>query len=236
MRKIKIIIFISFLILFLSIFPIKHQILSLPIPLRLYEEVKAYDVGKITGDGGYLVTLAGPRWKKYGKEMIIYSIEEKKEVYRKDISHLNPWKIVIGDVDGDEIDDISIGVYKESPLHPVMAKRPFIYSYNEGNLEPKWRGSRLSKPFTDYTLYDVDGDGIDEIIAIEMLKDGRKVINTYKWKGFGFEGFLQSQSFQDIMDLTKEEEKVIVKIIEEKEEFKGVLKLEDDNLIVERVD
>jgi len=35
----------------------------------------------------------------------------------------------------------------------------------------------LSKPFEDYVFSDLDGDGRDELLAIEYLVDGRKVLN-----------------------------------------------------------
>lgn len=162
--------------------------------------------------------------------------EDIVEIYRKDFSEFSPWKIAIGDVDGDGIDDISIGVYKESPLHPVMAKRPFIYNFIDGDLKPLWRGSRLSKPFTDYNFFDIDGDGIDELISIEILSNDRKSINTYKWKGFGFEGYMESTSFEDLSDLVVESDTPYVQVKEGRDNYRGLIKVDDHNLIIERVD
>lgn len=158
------------------------------------ENIKDYKTGYLLGeDREYLVVLTGRKWHNYGKEIIIYSLDEgKKEIFRRDISHLKPWKIELGDVDGDSHFEIAIGVYKESPLHPIMAKRPFIYNFDGEDLVPKWRGSRLSRPFTDFLLFDVDQDEIYEIVSVEELADGGHIVNSYKWKGFGFEGFMES--------------------------------------------
>ncbi|MDR7856846.1 hypothetical protein [Tissierella sp.] len=210
--------------------------ISIALPWR--ENIKSYAIGKINEDSNnYLVTLIGSRWKKYGKEVIIYSLEdEAKEIYRKDYSELKPWKIVIGDIDGDGMEDVSIGVYKESPLHKVMAKRPFIYSYIKGALQPKWRGSRLSRPFTDYTFHDIDEDGVDEIISIEILEDNRKIINSYKWKGFGFEGYLETKDYRDIDSLSIENNEIYVQVREEKGNYWGCIRLDNNNLLLERVD
>lgn len=204
----------------------------------LKEKIKDYDIGDINGDKQVeLIILTGSSWRKYGKNLIIFSLEDEiKEIGRKDFTKLNPWKLVIGDIDGDGKDEISIGVYKKSPFHQVMAKRPFIYSFIDGDIQPKWRGSRLSRPFTDYNFFDIDGDGIDEIVAIEILQDNRKIINAYKWKGFGFEGYVESKSCDDIKELIIEEGLVYIRVKEEKDSYKGLLKIENNTLKIERVD
>ena len=192
--------------------------------------IKDYATGNVIGDGeNYLVGLIE-------EDIVILSLSEGfPQVYRKNYSHLKPWKIALGDVDGNGIDEISMGVYKESPLHPIMAKRPFIYSFIEGEMQPKWRGSRLSRPFIDYEFYDLDDDGIDELISIEILKEGRNIINAYKWKGFGFEGFIESEDFESISDLDKKESGILVKVKEGKDSFLGKIVMLDGKLIIERV-
>lgn len=192
--------------------------------------INSYAIGNVIGDGeDYLVGLIQ-------EDLVIYTLSGVlTEIYKKDYSHLKPWKVSLGDVDGNGIDDISIGVYKESPLHPVMAKRPFIYSFIDGEMQPKWRGSRLSRPFIDYNFYDIDGDGIDELISIEILKDGSNLINTYKWKGFGFEGFLESNEYEQLNQLEKRTDGIYVKVKEGKEEYLGKVKLKESKLIIERV-
>lgn len=157
-------------------------------------------------DGGEyadnLVVLSLDSDRKSGveEEIII------KEIYRNDLSDINPWKVQTCDVDGDGKIEISLGVYKTSPLHPVMAKRPFIYDWVNGGIFPKWRGSRLSRPFDDYVFLDIDSDGKDELISIEYLSDGDKVLASYLWKGFGFEKIAESQSFDNISSIQVEVE------------------------------
>ena len=204
---------------------------------KLKGSIKDYSIGDIDGDHlDELVLLTKKKFKKYGNEVIVFSLNEGiKEIYIEDFSRLKPWKIVLGDIDGDVKKEISIGVYKKTPFHQTMAKRPFIYSYDNNKLQPKWRGSRLSKPFIDYNFHDIDGDGIDEIISIEILEDNKKVVNTYKWEGFGFEGFLESESFKDIRNLRIEDGLVYVKIKGKEGVYIGEVKMKDNTLKIERV-
>lgn len=126
-----------------------------------------------------------------------------KPIFKYDMSRLNPWKIQTCDVDGDGKTEISAGVYKTARFHPVMAKRPFIYEWHGNGISPKWLGSRLSRPFDDYIFADINADGIDELISTEHLRDGKKAVNSYAWKGFGFEGIGESDGFDDILSIEK---------------------------------
>jgi len=198
----------------------------------ILDNTKDHAIGRLTGgEDQYLVVLKGRRWQEYGNEVIIYSLEGgRKELLRWNASELKPWKIMTGDVDGDGDEEIALGVYKESPLHQIMAKRPFIYSFNGEKLSPFWRGSRLSKPFDDFILYDLDGDGICEIVSSEYLEEGSMVINSYKWRGFGFEGFLQTAELQTIKKIYESEGELSLSGSLNNKNIKAVVGISDDKL------
>ncbi|MDY0256719.1 hypothetical protein [Gudongella oleilytica] len=198
----------------------------------ILDNTKDHAIGRLTGgEDQYLVVLKGRRWQEYGNEVIIYSLEGgRKELLRWNASELKPWKIMTGDVDGDGDEEIALGVYKESPLHQIMAKRPFIYSFNGEKLSPFWRGSRLSKPFDDFILYDLDGDGICEIVSSEYLEEGSMVINSYKWRGFGFEGFLQTAELQTIKKIYASEGELSLTGSLNNKNIKAVVRISDDEL------
>ncbi len=81
---------------------------------------------------------------------------------------------------------------KKRDFHPVLANRPFIYTWTKEAIVPLWRGSRLAHPFKTYTYYDINKDGLDNLIAIEYLENDQQIIHAYYWKGFGFESLVKS--------------------------------------------
>lgn len=97
-----------------------------------------------------------------------------------------PWKLAIADVDGDGKREIIVGVYKATKYFPKPHNCLFVYGWNGSRAFPKWLGSTLSKPFTDFAFSDLDKDGEDELIAIETLRDGKRCLSVYSWSGFGF--------------------------------------------------
>lgn len=203
----------------------------------LGNRVKDSVLGDIDGDGNEeFIVLTKELFNKFGKDVIIYSNEDElTELYREVFADINPWKLDISDVDADGFDELSVGVYKDTIFHKTMAKRPFLYDYNGVKLIPKWRGSRLSRPLTEYSFYDLDNDGCDEIISIEELEDGRKILNSYKWRGFGFEGFIEGEPFDDLYNLYIDNE-IFISVKEGKEEYREKVIIKDASLVIERMD
>jgi len=148
-----------------------------------------------------IILLTGESGSEYGNKLVILSLSGDEMIRQFPLEGLKPWKIQTADVDGDSKREMSIGVYKTARFHDVEDKRPFLYNLHPDGLSPKWLGSRLSRPFTDYVFGDVDQDGCDELISIETLSSGEKVIHAYRWKGFGFESAGESQPFQDISQI-----------------------------------
>ncbi len=154
-----------------------------------------------------VLLLVSDKEDGYGEALKTLSWDGKnsvKELYKADFGKLKPWKVQTADVDGDGKKEVSLGVYKTTTFDPRLSKRPFIYNWNQQGLTPKWLGSRLSRPFEDYIFADINNDKRDELIAIELTPDKQKIVNSYSWKGFGFEGYAEGDTFKDIKDLAKE--------------------------------
>ncbi len=175
-------------------------------------DIVSYCTGDVTDDGiPELLLITGDgeidTGERHGQLLLVCNdtaeadlsrlgyIPPEKIQFSFDLSEINPMKVQLGDINGDGVDEVAVCVYKTAKFHPVMAKRPFFFDLAEGNLIPVWLGSRLSRPFDDYILYDLNDNGMDEIISIEQLEDGRRVVAVYNWKGFGFEILAQSEAF-----------------------------------------
>ena len=176
------------------------------------DDIVSYCIGHAVNDESLeLLAISGKgqidTGERHGRFLLVCDISAEADIkkpgyippdkihYRIDIEEKKPLKVQLGDINGDGVNEVAICVYKTAKFHPIMAKRPFFFDLVDGNLIPVWLGSRLSRPFDDYILYDIDDDNIDEIISIEQLENGNRAIAVYNWSGFGFEMFTQSEEF-----------------------------------------
>lgn len=179
------------------------------VPMR---EIVSYCIGDATDDGApEMLAIAGSgetdTGERHGAFLLVCDVSAKDSLGRLgcippeniwrhiDLSGIKPMKVQLGDINGDGVNEVAVCVYKTAKFHPVMAKRPFFFDLVEGNLIPVWLGSRLSRPFDDYILYDINADSFDEVISIERLESGQRVLAVYGWKGFGFEMLAESEAF-----------------------------------------
>ncbi len=98
-----------------------------------------------------------------------------------------PWKIMKADVDGDNEFEICAGVWKSTRYDAVVSNRLFIYNRRGPYIYPKWLGSRVNSPLIDFDFRDINSDGIDELLTLELNEDGSNKINLYQWFEFGFD-------------------------------------------------
>ncbi len=145
----------------------------------------------------------------YGGDVIVLNKSNNKIKVLWRQSKLNPWKLQLADVDGDNVFEVIVGVWKKSPKDQVMAKRVFIYSWNGQRLIPKWLGSRLSRRFDDFIFSDINGDGFAELISLEIMPNKKHRVSVYRWSSFGFYQIGHSKSHSGLLGL-KQNKDIIV--------------------------
>ena len=120
------------------------------------------------------------------REQALHIRRGKKLLWQGVPATWQPWKIQIADVDGDERSEIIVGVFKATKFFTKPHNCLFIYGFSGNSVFPKWLGSSLSRPFTDFVFADLDSEAGDELIAIETTLEERKSLAVYHWNSFGF--------------------------------------------------
>jgi hypothetical protein len=121
-----------------------------------------------------------------------------------------PFNLTLADVDGDGSRDIILGVVKATRYFPKPHNCLYVYGWDGRQVFPKWRGSSLSRPFTDFRLADIDNDREAELISLETMRDGTRRVAVYSWVGFGFGFDWQSRAWKSARLLGVEHGKIVV--------------------------
>lgn len=90
-----------------------------------------------------------------------------EEIYENDFTRVNPWCIDAGHMDDNGHLDVFIGAFRATRVYEPD-RRPFFFEWTESKLKRIWTGSYLNmRTFYEAGLEDVDGDGIEELYAIQ---------------------------------------------------------------------
>ncbi len=139
----------------------------------------------------YVYAVVGPLSGTTGSRLAIFPVNVSRVHFATPIldAHLDlrPWRIRCADVDGDGRRDVLAGVRKPTRFDPNDANRLFVFDTEGGGYRPKWLGSSLGQPFSDFETRDSDDDGRSEVLVLERPAQGNAVLAEYEWNGFGFD-------------------------------------------------
>ncbi len=121
-----------------------------------------------------------------------------------------PWKLTTADVDGDGKREIIVGVYKSTRFFPKPHNCLFVYGWDGKQAFPKWLGSSLARPFTDFIFGDLDDDKADELVSVEITRDGKRCVAVYSWNQFGFVMDWQRGAWDAVRRVEVERKKVVI--------------------------
>jgi len=134
-----------------------------------------YENGQLQGASIFLGRLTADRIRFY------------KTAYQ---AAWNPWVIRPGRLRNCPV--VFIGAAMPTYFDPQCHRRPQVFEVignGPPRLRPIWLGTSLSRPFVDATFVDCDGDGESELAAVELAVSGEFLVQLYKWRGSGVEGW-----------------------------------------------
>jgi hypothetical protein len=68
-----------------------------------------------------------------------------------------------------------------------VTSQPFVIGYRNGVYRDLWGGSPVEDPILEVEVSDVDGDGVQELVAIEApIDDSARYVTVWRWHGWGF--------------------------------------------------
>jgi hypothetical protein len=170
----------------------------------------------------------------YGDILVIFHQQnngEWKRSYENDFVDLKPWKIELGDVDGDGEQEILTAVNKTTHFDQTEKNRMFIFNYREDKLIKKWTGSQIAGLWEDFIVGDLLTIPGDELIFIEQLEDGKERICIYYWFDFGFLLLAESEEYGDILNLSILKENRIQITYKDEQEEVVTLMVKDSKII-----
>ena len=94
--------------------------------------------------------------------------------------------VALGDPNNDGRFEALLAVDKSSASGAAVSQ-PFVIGYRNGIYRDLWGGSPVHAPILEVELGDLDGDGSDELAAIEAPIDGAaRYLTVWRWHGWGF--------------------------------------------------
>lgn len=191
--------------------------------------------GAIEGQKAYTIVSTGDN-KDYGDLFVVFhrnSDLQWEQEYENDFKDLKPWKLELGDVNGDGSSEILIAVRKTTHFDTEEKNRMFVFRYDGEKLIKTWTGSGTEKTWSDFLVGNLLPIKGEELIFIEQAENGKERLSVYYWFDFGFVLLGQSGSFKNILNISILEENRIRMTYDEVWQKKAILTVKSGKLIEE---
>ena len=147
------------------------------VPSELRRGILGSGATDLTGDGVPEII------RRQGQAVEI--LQEGRSVWRS----LPEWQVrdlALGDPNHDGRFEVLLAVDKPA-ASGEMTSHPFVVGYRGGRYRELWGGSPVHAPILEVELGDLDGDGLEELAAIEApIDDSARYVTVWRWHGWGF--------------------------------------------------
>lgn len=95
-------------------------------------------------------------------------------------------------------DRLAVATFKATHFAPFLHNCLFTFAWSRGQAEPRWLGSRLTRPYLDVAHADMRAGGDARLVAVETTRDGGHGLSVYRPAGFGYAGEWRTDTIPDL--------------------------------------
>jgi len=123
----------------------------------------------------------------------------------------HPWSLQVADVDGDDVDEIAVGLIK--PTHNLHFPHTtlFILRFDGKDIVRKWAGSSMGRPLIEFGFSPKVKGKPQTLFTLEKRLDGRVALSAHRWTGFGFEKIGAEKSWRNASALSFAGDRLILR-------------------------
>jgi hypothetical protein len=124
----------------------------------------------------------------------------------------HPWALQIADVDGDDEDEIAVGLTKPTTRLPFPHRTLFIMRFDGKQIVRKWAGSTMGRPLLEFCFTPKVKGKPQTLFTLESLLHGGVALSAHEWTGFGFRKIGQERTWKGADRLFCKGDRLILRV------------------------